>query len=99
MIAIIDNVLYNQHCKKEHVEYLETTISKVRSNVNTTIQDELKIRGNSSGPETESTPAARKLIWGGMRGSTEVPLQHKKISWVTLDRDKGWICYNSRAFK
>ena len=39
MIATIDNVLYNQHCKKEHVEYLETTILKVRSNVNKTIQD------------------------------------------------------------
>ena len=52
---------------------------KVRSNVNTTILDELKISGNSSGPNTESTPAARKLIWGGMTGSAEVPLQRKRI--------------------
>ncbi len=65
MIVTINDVLYNQYCKKEHVKYLEITISKVRSKVNTSILDDLKISGNSSDPNAESTPATRKLIWGG----------------------------------
>ncbi len=64
MIATIDDVLYNQHCKKEHVELLETIILKMKSNVDTTIQDGLKISRNNSGAKSEARTAARNLTWG-----------------------------------